>query len=856
MGAWSERVEEVIQKLTERGCDPRMNGNSGTARCPAHDDTSPSLSIGIGRDGQDLLQCHAGCSYEQIREALGLSSGPNGAASNGKGSGWKSLDDFADRIKAQDGFQSYQPHYYKDRDGKTLFAVVRFIQPSGEKTFRTFQPDPITRRWRKGIPPDFKQGNRPLYRLPEWANEPTVYLHEGEKCVDLSFRIGLPATSASFGAEHPDQSDFGPLAGKYVVIVPDNDTKGEHYKDTCLWLLRDLAPRPTVKIVRLPVDGKGDDLDDWCKSLVAQGWTKEQAKADLERRAAEAELVDLNTIEPPKKEAVEPSKKKTGRSGKASPKQSGQPGDTRPEIELTTERHLVVDEAITALPADPRLYCRSDALVEVVTEDATSIRLTGKTEMEGVYGQPKVLTLSEACVGCAITRNTKFYLIRKDKKTGEEYPVPAHPPAWLIKAVATKGHWPGIRPLLMVAECPYPRPDGSIVEEPGYDATTKTLYAPSTQFPSLPDRPTQGDAQAAWKRLQEPISQFPFASDDDRAVWLAGLLTVISRPSIDGPVPGVAFIANRAGTGKGLLIDTIGIIAHGRRVPTSRYTSDKEESDKMLGSLALGGNSIVHFDNLDEGSTYGNSALDRGLTSASLNDRVLGSLRTTGDVQLRISWFLSGNNVSPGKDAYRRWLVSNLVTEEEVPEQRQDLEIRNLRAYVTQCRGTLVRDALTILKAHALARRPNGGWAPLGSFELWDEIVRGAVYFATDRDCYKTCKDAAQSSEERLQKLALLEAWQSLPEGRGDGLGITAARVFDLATNPAQLEQYRSVRDVLMMFGHNGKPADPRILGNRIRAMKGAIFNGMRFVEAGKEHGVIRWKVQRATTNGNHTLPA
>lgn len=41
------------------------------ARCPAHDDRNPSLSISE-RNGKILLCCHAGCSVESILEALGL----------------------------------------------------------------------------------------------------------------------------------------------------------------------------------------------------------------------------------------------------------------------------------------------------------------------------------------------------------------------------------------------------------------------------------------------------------------------------------------------------------------------------------------------------------------------------------------------------------------------------------------------------------------------------------------------------------------------------------------------------------------------------------------------------------------
>jgi Toprim domain len=42
------------------------------ARCPAHDDAKPSLSITTGEAGRVLLRCHAGCPVEQIVQALGL----------------------------------------------------------------------------------------------------------------------------------------------------------------------------------------------------------------------------------------------------------------------------------------------------------------------------------------------------------------------------------------------------------------------------------------------------------------------------------------------------------------------------------------------------------------------------------------------------------------------------------------------------------------------------------------------------------------------------------------------------------------------------------------------------------------
>ena len=45
-----------------------------TARCPAHEDGSPSLSIREGRDGRVLLYCFAGCALTAILKPLSLTT--------------------------------------------------------------------------------------------------------------------------------------------------------------------------------------------------------------------------------------------------------------------------------------------------------------------------------------------------------------------------------------------------------------------------------------------------------------------------------------------------------------------------------------------------------------------------------------------------------------------------------------------------------------------------------------------------------------------------------------------------------------------------------------------------------------
>lgn len=50
----------------------RQTGRGFVARCPAHEDGRPSLSIRETSDGRVLLHCFAGCDAEAVLAAVGL----------------------------------------------------------------------------------------------------------------------------------------------------------------------------------------------------------------------------------------------------------------------------------------------------------------------------------------------------------------------------------------------------------------------------------------------------------------------------------------------------------------------------------------------------------------------------------------------------------------------------------------------------------------------------------------------------------------------------------------------------------------------------------------------------------------
>jgi hypothetical protein len=133
------------------------------------------------------------------------------------------------------------------------------------------------------------------------------------------------------------------------------------------------------------------------------------------------------------------------------------------------------------------------------------------------------------------------------------------------------------------------RADGSILQTPGYDPTTRVLFEPSTDYPTIPGGLGRADAQAAAEELLEVLEDFPFGTPECKSVWLAGVLTPLARWAYTGPSPLILIDANIRGSGKGLLAQTIGRIVHGAELPVSSYSRDPDELRKRITACCIAG---------------------------------------------------------------------------------------------------------------------------------------------------------------------------------------------------------------------------------------------------------------------------
>jgi len=301
-------VADLVRRL-----DARKSGNGWMAKCPAHEDHKESLSISEGKGGCILLKCFAGCTLDEILSALRLAKRDLFPDSNSSelstDSSKKPAPAFPTLLEAI----SYTARklkkrftrrdWYHDGKGNKHFLVVRF-DGNDEKDFRPYHRN--TSGWVISDPP----GKLPLFRLPELLQpafssadplDEFVFVVEGEKCVcALEEKLELLATTSAHGSQSPHKTDWTALAGRNVVILPDNDAGGGGYAQTVAQILLKLSPQAKVRVVALPeLPPKGDCVD-WLDARVAQ--TAQEIKAELLELIKNAEVISQVELPPPQGE--------------------------------------------------------------------------------------------------------------------------------------------------------------------------------------------------------------------------------------------------------------------------------------------------------------------------------------------------------------------------------------------------------------------------------------------------------------------------------------------------------------------------------------------------------------------------
>jgi hypothetical protein len=388
--------------------------------------------------------------------------------------------------------------------------------------------------------------------------------------------------------------------------------------------------------------------------------------------------------------------------------------------------------------------------------------------------------------------------------------------------------WPNTPTLAGIVEAPTLRPDGTILERPGFDSDSGIHLDPgSTDFPAIPDRPTKQDAEAALALLLEIIAGFPFVDEASRSVALAMLITPLIRYAVRAaPLTGIS--APRMATGKTLLAHLPAYILTGRSPALLAQADDPQEERKRLLALLLEGSAVTVLDNCDR--PLKSDALCTALTETTIRDRILGSTRTIS-VPTATTWIATGNSLHIIGDLSSRTMLCVLDPQCERPEERQfDTD---LHVDVPRRRGELAVAALTVVKAFLAAGAPRQNVPTFGRSEGWSRFVREPLVWpgCADPCLSRRALEARDLVGERLGNL--LEAWH---DAFGDTGQTINAAIQVAATN-------EGLRNALEDVGEDRGKLNPRKIGNFLSKYEGRIERRYRVDQAGTRFRAVLWSV-------------
>lgn len=377
---------------------------------------------------------------------------------------------------------------------------------------------------------------------------------------------------------------------------------------------------------------------------------------------------------------------------------------------------------------------------------------------------------------------------------GEQRLVPTSLKSGIARlALAMPDEWT-MRPFNGFCASPILGADGALRDVTGYDPETQ-CYCTAESVPSIPVTPTREEAFVALSTLRGAFSTFPFAdrvsSPDrdftdltlppgrDESAFIGAILTAVCRPSL--PLcPGILIRApafSGAGTGKGLLVRAIGLIATGATA-TAFTGGDRAELDKRVASALLSADSLVFVDNLN-GAALRSDLLAQVITERSVAVRPLRRSELV-KVPSKAVVAVTGNGLELSEDLARRFLLIELDARVESPERRAFAA--GFLEEIHKRRMDLLSAVLTIWRWGRQNQLEPG--RPLGSFEDWCGWVRDPLLALGCQDPVERIDMIKARDPERAAIIDFLNAWR---QAYGDkSIRLRDLRADVLAALPAK----------------------------------------------------------------------
>jgi hypothetical protein len=502
----------------------------------------------------------------------------------------------------------------------------------------------------------------------------------------------------------------------------------------------------------------------------------------------------------------------------------------RPIVEVTCELSAVATRGEEALrEAGIPLYQRGGTLVRPIIE-----------EVDASHGRrtkvARFVRITETYLRDKLSAVAKWEKYSAREKKAVQISPPYDVAATIL---SREGEW-GFRTVAGVISTPTMRPDGTILDQHGYDEATRLLLVEPPSMPSIREQPTRDDALASLAQLKDLLTEFPLVNNVSKSAALSALITPVVRGAFPvTPMHGIR--APVPGSGKSYLLDCTAAIAIGQMMPVMAAGRTEEETEKRLGAAILTGQPLISIDNIS--LELRGDALCQIIERPVVEIRILGKSERVRVEARGTCVYCTGNNLVIVGDLCRRVITAVLDPQLERPELREFTGSPVARILAN--RGAYVAAALTVCRAYIVAGRPDKA-KPLASFEGWSDTVRSALMWLGEADAVDSIETARRDDPERIELDELLTAWAETL-GVGKRYRFTLAEVIKIigertqAATELKLDWPRLHAAIHAVAARGREGADSKSLGLWMRSRNGRIVGNRRFANMARDRGTYWW---------------
>ncbi|MEV0057245.1 hypothetical protein AB0H34_42985 [Saccharopolyspora shandongensis] len=402
----------------------------------------------------------------------------------------------------------------------------------------------------------------------------------------------------------------------------------------------------------------------------------------------------------------------------------------------------------------------------------------------------------------------------KTDQEGNPTEVEVSPQGSVLGAVLSRRSWPELPVLRRIISTPVLRPDGTLLQQPGYDPATGFLLAGRAHLDPVPERPTAAQVEQAREFLLERfLRDFPWRTPADQANYLGLLITPIIRPFTRALSPFGVIDATMPGSGKTILSGCVGLLV-GQRVLT--WTDSEEELRKSITTVLADQVGVIVFDNLEEGAVINSAVLARLVTERTWTDRKLGSNTASTFPNDRL-WLATGNNLRVGGDMASRTVWVRLDPDCPRPEARSGFTIPNLDSWILDPanQATVLRHVLTLILDWTAAGAPISTRVPqMRQFTRWAQHIGGFLEHHGIPGFLSNAEESRELDDDATEWQAFLLRWHAL-----HGTKPMTANELRASAEP----EYGTPDPWVGSFPTtaNGKLLSPKSLGHRLTGQIG-----------------------------------